>query len=54
MARENNVNDRKIKKEDEIWQDIREIVHNLSYGSLTITVHDGKIVQTETSSKVRY
>ena len=54
MDRENNLGNYKGKNEDEIWNDIKKMVNDLSYGSLTITVHDGKIVQIETSSKIRY
>ncbi len=37
-----------------VWEDIKRKASELQYGSITITLHDGKIVQVETSSKVRY
>ena len=40
--------------ESEIWADIRKKASDLKYGSVTITLHDGRIVQVETSSKTRY
>lgn len=47
MARENIVNDAIIK-------DIRDAVKNLKYGSVTIKVHDSRIVQIEVSQKSRF
>ena len=40
--------------ENKIWEDIKRKAGELQYGSITITLHDGKIVQVETSSKTRY
>jgi hypothetical protein len=41
-------------KTEIIWEKIKTAVDNLDYGSVIITVHDGKIVQVETSSKQRF
>lgn len=41
-------------KTEIIWEKIKAAVDNLDYGSVIITVHDGKIVQVETSSKQRF
>lgn len=40
--------------ENDVWKDIKEKADNLKYGSINITLHDGKIVQVETSTKIRY
>ncbi len=39
---------------EKIWQKIKEEVEHIEYGSVTITVHDGKIVQIESSVKQRF
>ncbi|SEL04199.1 hypothetical protein SAMN04487770_10593 [Butyrivibrio sp. ob235] len=39
---------------EDVWKSIRNQVENLKYGTVTITVHDGKITQIETSSKERF
>ncbi|SFB85542.1 YezD family protein [Butyrivibrio sp. YAB3001] len=44
----------KQKDVDKIWEAIKEQVNGLRYGSVVITVHDGKILQIETSSKLRF
>lgn len=40
--------------EEKIWQIIKRQVEELKYGTVLITVHDGKITQIETSSKIRF
>lgn len=40
--------------EEEIWQIIKRQVEELKYGTVLVTVHDGKITQIETSSKLRF
>ena len=37
-----------------VWEKIREQVLDINYGSVVITVHDGKITQVETSKKIRF
>ena len=37
-----------------IWQRIKEQVNKVEYGNVNITIHDGKIVQVETSTKIRF
>ncbi len=39
---------------DDVWETIKRQVNDLNYGTVTITIHDGKITQVETSSKVRF
>ena len=52
MAKENVV---KLPVADEkIWQQIREKTESIQYGTVTITIHDGRITQLETSSKTRF
>ena len=36
------------------WQRIKEQVNKVEYGNVNITIHDGKIVQVETSTKIRF
>lgn len=44
----------KQKDIEKIWEVIRSQVNDLKYGNVVITVHDGKITQVETSSKLRF
>jgi hypothetical protein len=37
-----------------IWEKIKEQVEGLKYGSVNIIVHDGRITQVETNSKLRF
>jgi len=39
---------------DAIIKDISEAVHNVKYGTVTITVHNSKIVQVEIAQKNRF
>lgn len=44
-----------VRNECEAWVDIVERqVRALKFGSVQITVHDGRVVQVETSSKIRF
>ncbi|WP_081674234.1 YezD family protein [Butyrivibrio sp. VCD2006] len=45
MARERN---------EKVWEEIRKKVEELKYGNVIITIHDGRIVQVETSTKQRF
>lgn len=40
--------------DDEILKSIKEKIENIRFGSVTIVVHDRKIVQLETSEKTRF
>ena len=51
MGQEDN---RESSKEEEIWEQLKKKVKNIQYGSANIIVHDGRIVQTEISTKIRY
>jgi len=39
---------------DGIIKDISESVHGLLFGTVTLTVHNGRIVQAEVAQKFRY
>ncbi|MDD4954458.1 MAG: DUF2292 domain-containing protein [Candidatus Omnitrophica bacterium] len=39
---------------DAIIKDISEAVHSVKYGTVTITVHNAKIVQVEIAQKNRF
>lgn len=39
---------------DAIIKDISESIHGLHYGTVTITVHNARIVQIETARKSRF
>ncbi len=36
------------------WQMIEEYVQNIKYGSVTIYIQDGKIIQVDKNEKVRF
>ena len=46
--------ERNNKHTDEIWEKIKEQVTGLKYGNVNIIIHDGRITQVETSSKIRF
>lgn len=52
MAKANSANT--SDSEEKIWQQIREKTDNIQYGTVTITVHDGRITQVEASTKLRF
>lgn len=52
MAKANSANN--SDSEEKIWQQIREKTDNIQYGTVTITVHDGRITQVEASTKLRF
>ena len=41
-------------KDVKIWEEIKKQVSDVKYGTVLITVHDGNIVQLETSKKIRF
>jgi hypothetical protein len=44
-----------VRNDSEAWVEIVERqVRALKFGSVQITVHDGRVVQVETSSKIRF
>lgn len=38
---------------DPVFEKIKELLSNLQYGSITLVVQDGKVIQIEKSEKVR-
>lgn len=40
--------------DDDIWEIIKEKVNEIQYGSVTITIHNGKIVQVDQNAKIRF
>lgn len=38
----------------EVFDELKDIVSQIKYGSVTIIIHDGKIVQIESTQKNRY
>jgi hypothetical protein len=39
---------------DAIVKDLHQVLRNLKYGTVTLKVHDSKVVQIEVSEKRRY
>ena len=39
--------------EEEVWKQIRNALEQIQFGSVTIVVHEGKVVQIETNEKKR-
>ena len=54
MSDEFRKNSQSDQTENGIWADIRKKTGEVKYGSVTITLHDGRIVQVETNTKTRY
>ena len=46
--------EKNVLLKEEIWEKIREQVTSLKYGNVNIVIHDGRITQVETSSKIRF
>jgi hypothetical protein len=40
--------------DNKIWEEIRKKVEATEYGTVVITVHDGRITQVEASTKMRF
>ncbi len=45
---------KELSVEEKIWETIRANAKEVKYGNINITIHDGKITQVETRSKVRF
>ncbi len=52
MAKDEGEKNKVLK--EEIWEMIKEQVSGLKYGNVNIIIHDGRITQVETSSKIRF
>ncbi|MFC3886740.1 YezD family protein [Bacillus songklensis] len=44
-----------VKQEniDEVWKNVVKMLETMKYGSITLVVQDGKVVQLEKNEKVR-
>ncbi len=42
------------EQDNRIWEEIRRKVESTEYGTVVITVHDGRITQVEASTKMRF
>lgn len=45
--------DKKTKVDEQTLLKIREEIEKIQYGSVTVVIHDGRIVQLDTSTKIR-
>ncbi|MCR5556683.1 MAG: YezD family protein [Butyrivibrio sp.] len=48
------IKNQKINDDTAIWKELKKQVDNIDYGSVLITIHDGRIVQLESSLKIRF
>ncbi|SDM97577.1 hypothetical protein SAMN04488137_2872 [Fictibacillus solisalsi] len=39
---------------DEIFEQLKEMLNSIRYGSITLIVQDGKLIQIEKNEKVRF
>ena len=49
----NEVNQNKDKNIDQALMDVRKIISGINYGSVTLVVQDGVVVQIERQEKIR-
>lgn len=42
-----------VNNNDELTQKILEMLKNISFGTITIVVQDGKVIQLEKNEKIR-
>jgi hypothetical protein len=40
--------------QDEIFEQLKEMLNSIRYGSITLIVQDGKLIQIEKNEKVRF
>lgn len=52
MAKDLTSKDR--EQDNRIWEQIRKKAESIEYGTVVITMHDGRITQIEASSKIRF
>lgn len=45
--------DKELNNLKEIFEIVRKLVNNIKYGSVTLVIQDGKIIQVETQEKIR-
>ncbi|WP_096201145.1 YezD family protein [Bacillus sp. FJAT-45350] len=44
---------REIDEEEKMFDKLKDLLKNLKYGSITLVVQDGKVIQIEKNEKVR-
>ncbi len=42
------------KSQDEILEQLKEMLSTIKYGSITLIIQDGKLIQLEKNEKVRF
>ncbi|MCK6258445.1 YezD family protein [Fictibacillus sp. KIGAM418] len=42
------------KSQEEIFEQLKEMLNSIKYGSITLIVQDGKLIQLEKNEKVRF
>ncbi|MDN4525645.1 YezD family protein [Fictibacillus fluitans] len=42
------------QKQDEIFEQLKEMLNSIRFGSITLIVQDGKLIQIEKNEKVRF
>lgn len=45
--------DKELNNLKEIFQIIKKLLDSIKYGSITLVIQDGKIIQVETQEKIR-
>lgn len=50
MSEENR---RNVALDDETLRQLRERIEHIQYGSVTVVIHGGKVVQLDTNTKIR-
>lgn len=46
--------DKKTIVNADVLKSIKEKIESIEYGSITVVVHDGKVIQLETNEKTRF
>jgi hypothetical protein len=54
MATENNPSENTLASEDDWLDVVKQKVAKLRFGSIQITVHDGRVTQVESVEKTRF
>lgn len=49
----NGDNRQTAKMDDEMIRQLKEQIEHIQYGSVTIVIHAGKVVQLDTNTKIR-
>jgi len=49
-----DINNKLVAINEDVFNEIKQIITQIKYGSLEISIHNGKIVQIERREKKRY